>query len=167
MRPLCFFKVAIILSISIFAIPIVAQDDWRFVDESEFRLPDIPTLAHEIDIGDVDNDGDLDIVIACENIPFPYTPGYEQIFINNADGYFTQENSSRLPMLDDGTAFIMLFDMDLDFDLDLFVGNSALDSHYVAINNGEGIFIKEDDRLPYFWGAINGADFGDVDNEVI
>ncbi len=143
----------------------MAQDNWQFVDETDQRLPDIVTLADKMSIGDVDNDDDLDIVIGCSEVPWPYIPGYEQIFINDGSGLFTQENSLRLPLINDATATVLLLDIDRDQDLDLFVGNSVQDYSYLAINDGIGNFSLDTGRLPLIFGTHQGVAFGDIDND--
>lgn len=85
--------------------------------------------------GDIDNDNDIDIVIA--------TAGYipDILYINNGNGVFTQAPVGSIPQDNDSNFCPVLFDVDKDGDLDIFVTNySGGVVNRLYINNGNGTF---------------------------
>ena len=97
-----------------------------------------------LSFGDVDGDGDRDIVIANGR----HWPGRNRIFVNNGTGGFTVE---RLLGEDATTSYATaLADLDYDGDLDVAVGND-LAPNLVYWNNGDGRFTP-------------GAPFGGIDS---
>lgn len=99
----------------------------NFVGIAEPTPFDTETFIHRPNIAsvDIDNDGDLDIVLA-ETI-YNYTTYYDntvfRLFKNNGDGTFTEDD---LPILGleniSGASSIAFADLDGDGDLDAFVG---------------------------------------------
>jgi len=119
----------------------------------------------DIDAGDVDNDGDLDVVVAngMDNNNEP-----ERIFINQggvqggALGTFTEETSTRFAGFPfDKSRDIEFVDFEDDGDLDLFVANdgsntigqpSRLDVNLGGSQGGAiGFFVEETDTR---WGVL-------------
>jgi len=111
-----------------------------------------------IAVGDINNDNFLDVVIgniAQENF----------CMINNGDGTFTNETTSRLPGSVRSTDYVKFADVDSDGDLDLFFANR--DGNQLLINDGSGVFTDQSiQRLPQ---GVNmdtrKACFGDVNND--
>ncbi len=158
------FLAAIIIALS--GTIVFAQDDWHFVDESNVRLPNIHTDGWEIDVGDIDSDGNLDIGIACGSVSGPpYVPGFEQIFFNDGNGFFALADSSWFFYRDNGNQVFKFLDVNRDGDLDAFVGSAGRDTAYIAINDGTGIFHREISRTSFCIGPVQGATWGDVDED--
>jgi hypothetical protein len=67
------------------------------------------------DVGDVDNDGDLDIIVSGQSAQGPAT----KIFLNNGAGYFTDAGISNLVGL--SMSSVSLADYDNDGDLDILM----------------------------------------------
>ncbi len=84
--------------------------------------------------GDLDRDGDLDLVLAKGR----HWPLVELVLLNDGKGRFDQRHS--LSDKADRTYTAALADLDGDGDLDLVVGNDAPDEKVVYFNDGKGHF---------------------------
>lgn len=110
-----------------------------FTDESATRLPGVMSTAGAARFGDVDNDGDLDLLLGAEWTS-QNAPIIGKLYLNDGKGVFA-EVMNKLPTMKEGAQpdDFDLLDVDNDFDLDLFVtmhtGSSSL-----WINDGTGTF---------------------------
>ena len=140
-----------------------------FTDETALRLPEVIDNSTDVELGDIDRDGDLDVVLANTD------GGRNRLLINDGSGNFTDE-SGRLPFDSDFSLGIELGDVDGDGDLDIFVANNfafqfpdcALVSglNRLFINNGVGIYFDETARrLPVSIAASTDAKFLDIDGD--
>ncbi len=101
-----------------------------------FQLPD--SEANAIISGDIDGDGDPDILLGNN--------GINTVLINPGDGNFLIENN-RLPAISRTTQDLALGDVDGDGDPDLIEGNE--NGNLLHINDGRGFFQNETTtRLP-------------------
>ncbi|MFO0547120.1 MAG: VCBS repeat-containing protein [Polyangiaceae bacterium] len=104
----------------------------------------------DVDLGDVDGDLDLDLLINFHN-------GQNSLWLNDGAGNFT-DASSKLPPLD-GSALHYgpaLCDVDGNGSLDLFVDNAGGDYlEEFALNDGAGTFTDSTDQIT---GNTPGAD---------
>ena len=85
-------------------------------------------------LGDLDGDGDLDLVLAKGR----HWPLVELVLLNDGKGGFSQRRN--LSDKADRTYTAALADLDGDGDLDLVVGNDAPDEKVVYFNDGKGRF---------------------------
>lgn len=85
-------------------------------------------------LGDLDGDGDLDLVLAKGR----HWPLVELMLLNDGKGRFDQRRN--LSEKADRTYTAALADLDGDGDLDLVVGNDAPDEKVVYFNDGKGRF---------------------------
>ncbi|MCB1045353.1 MAG: VCBS repeat-containing protein [Acidobacteria bacterium] len=84
-------------------------------------------------LGDLDGDGDLDVVAAS-------WAGPDRVWINDGTANFTLREDSGLPTEDTDTRALALGDMDNDGDLDLVIGESNDFQINVYLNDGTGQF---------------------------
>jgi hypothetical protein len=106
----------------------------HFTDQTAARLPVAIDQTAAMLPGDVDGDGDLDIVVLNR--------GQENVLINDGAGVFHDETASRFPVTTDSTRGGGLADLDGDGDLDLVTGNSRGEPVAMYLNSG-GVFTRK------------------------
>ncbi|MEO8209947.1 MAG: VCBS repeat-containing protein [bacterium] len=96
---------------------LINNGDATFRDETALRFPaGLLMVPQDIKEGDIDDDGDLDIVFGNET--------GNKILINDSSGIFTDETNARLPLTGtEETRKVTLADIDNDGDLDIFLAN--------------------------------------------
>lgn len=141
-----------------------------FSDAPAGALPaSILDETREADFGDVDGDGDLDILFA-NTILFTAHDPQNRLFVNDGSGVFTDETASRLPVDADKTFDGDFIDIDRDGDLDILTANldstgaAAANAPYrVYLNDGEGVFLLKTETI-YPSGVVgNGLDIEAAD----
>lgn len=130
----------------------------HFADETAARLPLVTDQTAAFAFGDIDGDGDGDLVVA--------NAGQDRILINNGRGVFTDETAARLPALNDASRDAKLGDVDGDGKLDLFVVNSRAQQNRLYFNNGRGVFTDVTSaRLPALLDTSNAIALADLDGD--
>ena len=137
-----------------------------FADETSTRANGITGWYRGVEAGDVDRDGDWDLVLAND---FSHRP---QLLVNNGSGVFADGTAARLPNIPLSSARAQFGDVDNDGDLDLvFCNNGATrfgaGQPQLWLNGGAGVFAATSGYLP----AGNVAEqmdilFLDVDNDM-
>ena len=140
----------------------------QFIEESASRFPslDPPEYTNQLTIGDIDADGDLDLIFANGgNFGSPGPPQIQRVYINNGSGVFTDESAARLGFsgLCRG---VELGDIDDDGDLDLIFAQDFNRLPHLFTNDGNGFFTDVTAaQLPNITLSSSRAQFGDVDND--
>ncbi len=107
-----------------------------FTDVTAAQMPNQPTRNTGVAVGDIDGDGDLDIVFSrgYSNSSFP---GRVSVFVQNAAGVALETAGPTLPSYY-GFNDVVLSDHDLDGDLDLAAASDT--DLLLFANNGAGVF---------------------------
>jgi len=132
-----------------------------FVDESALRIPTISDISLGHAFGDIDNDNDLDIIVA--NDAYQGAGYTNRVLVNNGSGYYSDETQLRLPDSSLASNHAVLGDIDNDYDLDLIIVNSG-DYPYGEQNR---IFINNstpDSFPPTIPRTYHHPDTGDTTN---
>ena len=136
-----------------------------YTDATVARMPSIQDSTFAVALGDVDADGDLDIVFA--NL-FDLSSGYQQnrLYLNDGTGTFTDAAALRLPADSDDSHAVALGDVDGDGDLDIIFGNLGTRRNRLYLNDGTGTYTDATAaRLPWDFDNTNAVAFGDVDGD--
>ena len=150
----------------------------RFSDESAARIPqrDGGEETREADFGDVDGDGDLDLLFANVSAFVAGADPRNRLLINNGNGFFADETSSRLSAASvssfDGDFADIDGDGDLDIvtanaDVDLSVGRIADSRSRAYLNDGNGVFTDASEEVFGAGATGTGLDleFADFDGD--
>ena len=149
----------------------VAAEGTDFINDTEYE--DAGMLFF-----DADNDGDLDLYICSGGVEFSQFSSYlkDRLYINDGKGNFTLSDQ-HLPTATGthSTSIVIAADLDMDGDLDLFVGERSVPGQYglpgsgfILRNNGKGIFedvTKEVAPELIDIGMITDAKFEDLNGD--
>ncbi|MFK7773217.1 MAG: T9SS type A sorting domain-containing protein [Saprospiraceae bacterium] len=126
------------------------------------NTPFEPTEGADFEFGDIDNDGDDDVIMIGSN-----SSGNPivKIYDNDGAGTFSEVNASALEAIHNGT--IELFDFDDDNDLDVIMaGLNSSGNQFTGLytNNGSGVFSLVNNTT---FNNFAGGDIaiGDSDND--
>lgn len=131
------------------------------ISESHLPVNDLRNNTMDVVSADIDNDGDLDLVIASE---------FRQnlILLNDGSGKFSNGTEGRLPKKQHDSEDIAVADFDNDGDPDIIFVSEDDQVHEYYLNDGKGNFADVSERINMRTtaNAIIEADFdrdGDVD----
>ena len=128
------------------------------------RLPQVALSVGDLEIGDVDADGDLDIVLAHwgSGSPMENTGGQVQLWLNDGTGTFADATATAMPATLVRFCWeLELVDVDNDWDLDLAVSAKRSETSFLYTNDGTGTFTDvTPERMPHF---TNNYEFEPMD----
>ncbi len=131
----------------------LADGAGAFTERTASHLPAAVLSVGDAEPGDVDGDGDLDLVLA------DWGPGNNmsngggrvRLWLNDGAGRFTDATAARLP--DELVRFswdLELVDVDNDFDLDVLVSCKRCGGGSLYRNDGSGQFTHDPRALPQY-----------------
>ena len=134
-----------------------------WTDATATNLPAAELSVGDLEIGDVDADGDLDVVLADwgDNSPLG-SGGRAALWLNDGSGVFSDATAIQMPeTLLRFSWDIELLDIDNDWDLDLALSCKICPTSLLFENDGSGTFADvTDGRMPAF---TNNYEFAPID----
>lgn len=129
------------------------------------NLPNINLSSSRAQFGDVDNDGDLDLIFCNSGTASRFsTNGRPRLYLNDGTGVYSDAPTTQTPQANIGEQMdIFFFDVDNDLDLDIYVGSRAAASQ-LWLNDGTGIYTKLASGMPV-GGSSYSYDAGDIDGD--
>jgi hypothetical protein len=126
------------------------------------QLPVAQLSAGDLELGDVDGDDDLDIVIADWGDSSPLGPGGRvALWLNDGAGSFTDASEQMPSTLVRFSWDLELVDVDNDWDLDVAVSCKLCSGSHLFSNDGAGTFADvTEGRMPAY---TNNYEFAPVD----
>ena len=113
-----------------------------------------------ITVGDVDIDGDMDLILAGEIGATAYT----ELFINDGEGVFTIKPNTPFDQV--SRSAIKFSDVDNDNDLDVFVTGYVSGSYIAKLYNNDGLGNFTISANTDFTGvAFSAVEFADIDGD--
>ncbi|MEM7205861.1 MAG: VCBS repeat-containing protein [Planctomycetota bacterium] len=127
MRMLLVAVVSVLLAVS------VMPQSPPLLEQVHRMLPDHVDATYAVALGDVDGDGDLDVLAGTSNGPV-----YFRLYLNDGRAQFT-DATTRLPPGNGRVSALALVDVDGDGDLDAFLGGDR-GRLFLLLNNSRGHF---------------------------
>ncbi|WP_394748938.1 FG-GAP repeat domain-containing protein [Spongiimicrobium salis] len=121
-----------------------------FKDESSARLPyrNEPEETREVDVADIDGDGDLDILYGNVQAFVANASRQNRLLRNDGNGFFSDITSSNLPKDNNRCFGVAFLDIDQDGDADIMTGNTngtrfgGITPFSVYVNDGKGKYTE-------------------------
>jgi hypothetical protein len=122
-----------------------------------------PANEGDVDVADVDGDGDVDLIVTGDDGPGELT----KLFINDGTGVFSEDTTASALFTDLRDSDVDFADIDGDGDQDLLISGrfgSGDREASLYTNNGAGVFSLVT-GTPFFGGNAGTVDFFDADND--
>jgi hypothetical protein len=136
----------------------------NFTEVTQTHLPQFNASVGDLEFGDVDNDGDLDMILAHwgGGSPMQNEGGRTMLWLNDGTGHFSDVTDVQMPDILVKFSWELEFvDIENDYDLDILVSCKMCTGSYLFENDGLGFFVDiTQDHLPQF---SNNYDFEAMD----
>jgi hypothetical protein len=141
----------------------LGRGELTFEDVTATNLPKVRASIGDFEVGDVDADGDLDLVLADwgPGSPLESRGAPPMLWLNDGRGGFTDVSRTNMPP--DRIRFsweLELVDVDNDWDLDLAVSCKVCATSVLYLNDGRGRFRVVKGAIP---ASTNNYDFEPMD----
>lgn len=124
-----------------------------FREVTATHLPQMLLSVGDLEAGDVDGDGDLDLVLADWGPGNNMTNegGVTRLWLNDGTAHFTDATAARMPALQVRFSWDLEFvDVDNDRDLDVLVSCKRCPGSSLFRNDGTGSFAEDPRALPQY-----------------
>src|SRR5262245_18025567 len=118
----------------------------RFTEVTKTHFPQQPLSVGDLEAGDVDGDGDLDLVLADWGAGNNMTNdgGVTRCWLNDGAAHFTDETAGRMPDIKIRFSWdLELADVENDGDLDVLVSCKRCPGGSLFRNDGNGRFVDD------------------------
>ena len=125
----------------------------QFAEATRTHLPAMPLSIGDLEPGDVDGDGDLDLVLADWGAGNNMTNegGRTRLWLNDGAGRFSDATEKRMPDIRVRFSWdLELADIDNDADLDVLVSCKRCPGSHLFRNDGAGVFTDDPRALPAY-----------------
>jgi hypothetical protein len=130
----------------------------HFTDQTAARLPLINDQTGGFATGDLEGDGDTDVIVLNR--------GQDRVFVNDGNGVFADQTAARLGVTTDTSRAGVLADLDGDGDLELLVANSRGEPGRRYDNDGAGVLTEVEltpDAMAH--ETLTSVEVGDLDDD--
>ena len=132
-----------------------------YADATAAHMPSNCDETHDVALGDVDGDGDLDAVFANSRGRGSHQ---NRLYLNDGWGTYTDATSAKMPADTDFSRAVALGDVDGDGDPDMVFANS-LQQNRLYVNDSTGTYADATARMPVDVDSTRSLVMGDVDGD--
>ena len=126
----------------------------NFKNVTKTHLPQVDASVGDLKFGDVEGDGDLDMILVNwgPGNPMESAGGQTMLWLNDGNGRFTDVTEDRMPKVAVKFSWNLEFvDVDNDYDLDVIVSSKKSKGSFLFENDGKGNFTDvTEGRMPQY-----------------